>query len=50
MNFSIIQIGHQYLQYCQKLFCNAVSVTSAFNLKLCLGKMLANISIVANMC
>ena len=27
--------GHQYLQNCHKLFCDAVSATPAFNLKLC---------------
>ena len=27
--------GQEYFQNCLKLFCHAVSATSAFNLKLC---------------
>ena len=33
--FCIYHFGQQYLQNCPKLFCDAVSATSAFNLKLC---------------
>ena len=33
--FFLHNLGQQYLQNCLKLFCGAVSATSAFNLKLC---------------
>ena len=36
--FPQFRFGHQYLQNCHKLFCDAVSAKPAFNLKLCLKR------------